>query len=378
MNGRNGSGRGGVFGFVAALVVAACIALGVYGVDQGTLTIPRQPGAGSSQAAPDLPSQPVQVVAPPAPPPDMNAVAAGVVPSIVDVVADIGPLGTEGAGTGIIVSGDGEVLTSHHVIKGADTIAVTDVVSGLIYDATVLGYDSEHDIALLKLADASGLPAARIGDSSKIAIGEPVVAIGNAGGTGGAPTTVIGTATALDASIVAQNEADFSRKYLDGMIEVAADVTAGQSGGSLVDDTGAVIGVIAASSGAHGPDPQGTKGFAVPIDTAMGVVNQIHSGRSTDSVHVGPTATLGVMVSDNGARPGAHVDLALPRSAAQSVGLTEGDTIDTFDGRTVDSTRTLRGAISMHKPGDTVQIAWTDGAGARRTAAVQLLDGPPN
>src|SRR6266545_8097699 len=121
-----------------------------------------------------------------------SAVAAKVSPGLVDVNTVLGYEGARAAGTGIVLTSDGEVLTNHHVIEGATSITVTDIGNGKTYTASVVGYDEQHDIAVLKLKDASGLQTAKTGNSDKVALGDQVVGIGNAGGVGGTPSYAAG------------------------------------------------------------------------------------------------------------------------------------------------------------------------------------------
>ncbi|WP_067463673.1 S1C family serine protease [Nocardia amamiensis] len=309
---------------------------------------------------------------------DPAFVTAAVQPALVNISASTTLAGPGAAGSGIVLTADGEVLTSHHVVKGADTVTVTDVGSGKAYDAVVLGYDSGADIALLDLP-AAALPTATIGSSAGLRLREEVLAIGNAGGTGGPPSAVHGPLTDLDSEIVAVNVADLSRKALSGMLEVAAEVTSGQSGGALVDRNAFVVGVIAAASGdpEHAQD-RSPNGYAVPIDAAMRVVHQIRSGTPTDTVHIGPTATLGVLISN--ALPtgtGARVDVAIYGMPAHAAGLSPGDVITSVDDRAVTSVQSLRAALNTRKPNDTVRLG-VIGAGGERTVAVVLTAGPPN
>ncbi|QIS06499.1 PDZ domain-containing protein [Nocardia brasiliensis] len=330
---------------------------------------------------PGLAPDAAEIAAPlePAPPPlDPAAVAALVDPALVDISASARPFGLGAAGSGIVLTADGQVLTSHHVVKGADTVTATDVGNGRTYDAVVLGYDAAADIALLELSGAADLTTARVGTSAQLRVRDEVLAIGNAGGVGGTPTALHGTLTDLNSTIVALNAADLSRKPLTGMLEIAAAVSSGQSGGALADHQGAVVGVIAAASGdparSGGRPPNG---YAVPIDTAMAVVRQIRSGIPTDTVHIGPTATLGVLTSD--AKPvGARIDLAIYGLPAHAAGLTRGEVITAVDGRAITSARALHAAINVRKPEDTIQLDVTDAGGNRRTVPVVLARGTPN
>ncbi|MEU2041528.1 S1C family serine protease [Nocardia niwae] len=362
---RRTPGGGRVFVSVVTLMLAVAAFLGYRGdlPDRG-----RDPAGTAASVA----------FAPPAPL-DPGIVTAAVRPALVNINASAERSGPGAAGSGIVLTADGEVLTSHHVVKGADTVTVTDVGNGKVYDAVVLGYDAEADIALLDLAAATGLPTANIGSSAGLRLREEVVAIGNAGGTGGTPTAVHGPLTDLDSAIVAINAADLSRKALSGMLEVAAPVTPGQSGGALADRNASVVGVIAAASGDGArPADHPANGYAVPIDAAMRVVQQIRSGTPTETVHIGPTATLGVLISN--ALPsgtGARVDVAIYGMPAYAAGLAAGDVITSIDDRTVSSAQALRAALNTRKPNDTVRLGIT-GAGGARTVPVALVAGPPN
>ena len=130
------------------------------------------------------------------------------------------------------------MLTNNHVIDGATHITATDIGNGKTYEATVVGYDPSHDIAVLQLQGASGLATAKLGDSSKLSVGDAVVGIGNAGGAGGTPSIAGGAITGLDRSITAGDELGGKTEQLTGLIETNADIQAGDSGGPLVDSQG--------------------------------------------------------------------------------------------------------------------------------------------
>jgi S1-C subfamily serine protease len=349
-----------VFVLVMALVGAAFLG---YRGDLPRWAVP----AGHSTSA---------LFGPPVPPMDPAAVASAVEPELVNINVSIRPSGMGAAGSGIVLSPDGEILTSHHVVKGAETITVGDLGNGGHYPATVLGYDSDADIALLSLSGAAALSVARIGSSAGVRVGDQALAIGNAGGTG-SPTATPGTVTALDASIVARDTADLSRKALIGMIEVAAPVVSGQSGGALVDRTGAVIGVVTAASGELSRQQGQASGYAVPIDRALSVVRQIRTGIPTDTVHVGPTATLGVLTSD--AKPtGARVDVAIYGLPAFTAGLNSGEVIVAVDDTPVTSAQTLKAALNVRRPDEVIRLDLVEPDGTHRTLAVTLAAGPPN
>ncbi|MFD4353897.1 S1C family serine protease [Nocardia sp. NPDC058518] len=319
-----------------------------------------------------------QAQAPVLVPLDPVLVAGQVESALVNIDVDAAGFGIGAAGSGIVLTSDGQILTSHHVIKGAEALSVTDIANGLVYDATVLGYDSGADIALLSLGGAAGLPTARLGTSADLRISQDVLAIGDAGGDGGRPTSVAGPITDLDATIVAMNSADLTRKALNGMVEIAAPVMGGQSGGALADASGAVVGVITAASGeAARAEGKPANGYAVPIDTAMRIVAQIRSGTPTETVHIGPTATLGVQVID--ARPaGAQVSWAFYGQPAREAGINIGDVITAVDGVSITTAKALSAAINVRKPADPVRLEVTSPDGATRIVEVALAQGTPN
>ena len=156
---------------------------------------------------------------------------------------------TQAAGTGVILTSDGQILTNNHVIDGATSIEVTVESTGKTYDATVVGTDSTNDIALLQLDDASGLDVSTTNDGT-LAVGDEATSIGNAEGTGDL-VAAAGSITALNEAITVGNEYTGASESLSGLIEVDADVVSGDSGGPLVDDNGDVIGIVTP----HHPDP---------------------------------------------------------------------------------------------------------------------------
>jgi S1-C subfamily serine protease len=357
-------------GRVLVTVCAAVLALGALFGYRGELPGLAQPGR-SAVATPVRPA--------PRLPLNASEVTRGISPVLVNITAAARPFGAAAAGSGIVLTREGQVLTSHHVVKGAKTVRVSRVSDGAVYTAEVLGYDAHADIALLSLAGARGLATARIGSSAGLRVRDEVLAIGNAGGSGTA-TAVTGEISDLDSTIMALNQQDLSRQALTGMLEIEAAVSAGQSGGAVTDSSGAVVGVIAAASGNRDPPPGAAEdppnGYAVPIDAAMRIVRQIRSGTPTDSVHIGPTATLGVLISD--ARPhGARIDMAIHGLPAQVAGLTAGEIITSLDGRAVTSARALRAAIDTRKPAETVRLGVRAPDGSERFVAVRLAAGTP-
>src|SRR6478609_11427610 len=180
-----------------------------------------------------------------------SQIAQRVDPALVDIVSTLGNQGASAAGTGIVLTSNGEVLTNNHVIRGATSIKVTDVGNGRTYTAKVVGYDASKDVAVIQLQNASGLTIANLGDSSSVQNGDAVTALGNAGGKGGTPSVATGAVTALNQGITASDEGSGANsEQLTGLIETNADIQPGDSGGALVNSYGQVIGMnTAASSG---------------------------------------------------------------------------------------------------------------------------------
>ncbi|MGI8803984.1 MAG: S1C family serine protease [Solirubrobacteraceae bacterium] len=320
--------------------------------------------------------------------PNIESIAAEADPAIVNIRSTFGFQGAVGEGTGIVLTSDGEILTNNHVIDGASSIRVTDVGNGRTYKGTVTGYDASKDIAVIKLANASGLQTAKLGDSKSATVGQSVLALGNAGGAGSTPIPAAGSITALDRSITAGNEIDGSSERLSGLIQVDANVQPGDSGGPLVDTSAAVIGVDTAASAGFSFHASAGEGYAVPIGDALAIVKQIDSGNGSATVHVGPTAFLGVTVSGPGRQDrygygggastaGAAVAGVADGTAAQQAGLAGGDVITSLGGQAVGSAAGLTRAIATHAPGDGVTVGWVDASGQSHTATVSLGTGPP-
>src|SRR6516165_3122558 len=160
-----------------------------------------------------------------------SEIAKTVDPALVDVVATEGDQGAVAAGTGIVLTSDGTVLTNNHVIRSATSIKVTDVGNGRTYTAKVVGYDASKDVAVIQLQNAHGLRTAALGDSSSVRTGDSVTALGNAGGKGGTPSVASGTVTALNQSITASDELSSASEQLTGLIETNAPIQPGDSGG---------------------------------------------------------------------------------------------------------------------------------------------------
>ncbi|TAM69537.1 MAG: PDZ domain-containing protein [Microbacteriaceae bacterium] len=295
----------------------------------------------------------------------------------------------EAAGTGMVLTSNGEILTNNHVVAGATSVSVTVAATGKSYTANVVGTDATDDVAVLQLTGASGLKTAKLDSSGSVRTGDAVTGVGNAGGTG-TLTAAAGNVTALDQTITTQAEGAAASETLNGLIQTNADIQAGDSGGPLYDSSGAIVGIdTAASSGTTQ-----TEGYAIPIEDALAIARQIESGNASSTVAIGYPAFLGVEVgsraasgglggfgSQNGSgsthsAAGAPIAGVITGGPAAGAGLVAGDTITAINGTTVSSASSLTQVLAGYKPGQTVTVTWTDASGASQSAIVTLATGP--
>jgi len=298
---------------------------------------------------------------------------------VVVIETALGYQQTAAAGTGVVLTSDGEVLTNNHVIRGATTIRVLDPRTGNRYGARVLGYSVSSDIAVLRLQRASGLTTALLGTSTGLRRGQTVIAVGNAGG---ARRLVVsrGSITAVGRTITA-GDGHGIEQQLRGLIETNAELRPGDSGGPLLDARGRVVGINSAASTGFAFLSGSNEGYAIPIDRALAIWRRIESGRGTTEIHVGPTAFLGVAVHaagyyEGGYVPGAVVDNVVPDGPADRAGLAPQDVIVTLDGARVSTPAGVARVLLRKKPGDALRLAWIR-AGRRSVATARLVSGPP-
>jgi len=313
-----------------------------------------------------------------------SALVTKVDPAVVDVYTTINSAGSQGeaAGTGMILTSSGEVLTNNHVIDGASTIRVQIAGMSGTRPADVVGYDVVDDVALIKVEGVSGLPTVSFANASNIQIGDSVVAIGNAGGRGGTPAATQGSVTALDQKVTAGDEGTGDSETLHGMIQMSAPIQPGDSGGPLVNADGKVVGMDTAA--AQSDDFFGQSGsstaFAIPINNAKQIVDQIQSGNATTSVHIGDRGVLGVDIGQSGLTSptaGAPVAQVEPGSPAESAGLARGDVITSVDGKSVSNASDLTKLMFPYHPNDRVGVVWVDQSGQQHQETLKLVAGPP-
>ena len=301
---------------------------------------------------------------------------SGVDAAVVDIDTALGG-GAAAAGTGIVLTASGMVLTNNHVIQGEEAISVRLTATGATYSAVLIGQDQAHDVAVVQLQGASGLSTAPIGNSSSVNVGDSVTALGNAQGRGGAPAVATGTVTALGQSITASDQTGQGFERLIGMIQTNAPIQPGNSGGPLVNSNGQVVGLdTAASGGRRGPEPGSIQAFAIPIDTALNFAHQLIAHPLAPPAG----ARLGVCVQDSTSPPGALlITGAAPcttavatGSPAAATGLAAGDVITSLGGSTVLSQASLKQILQGDHAGQSVVIIWLDPSGQQHQATVTL------
>ena len=262
------------------------------------------------------------------------------------------PVSQAAAGSGFVITSDGYILTNYHVIEDADSIQVA-FVDGTTYDATLVGGESENDIAVLKI-DATGLTPVIIGDSDNVKVGEQVVAIGNPLGELTYSMTS-GIVSAKDRSITMENG------NVMNMIQTDTAINNGNSGGPLFDMYGQVIGITSAKLSGSSSSQATIEGlgFAIPINDIKDMVTDImENGYVTGKPYMGITvSTVPESIAERyGMSQGALVESVDESSCAAKAGLQKGDIITAIDGKTVISSAELVEAKKDYKAGDTVTL----------------------
>jgi S1-C subfamily serine protease len=312
----------------------------------------------------------------------------------------------QAAGTGMVISSDGLVLTNNHVIEDSTRITATIVATGRTYRATVVGYDVTGDIALIKLQNASGLRTVPIGNSSTLKTGQPVIALGNAEGQ-----SMVIPATGT----------------ITGLNETNADIVSGDSGGPLANTSGQVIGMDTAGNSVRFQS-QSTAGFAIPINTALKVAQEIVAGQASPTISIGYPPFMGIYIAkgSNSSPQGqadqqaqgngyggfggggfgggngngssgcytSNANLTVPSSIAPvssgtlilgvicggpaaGAGITPGSVITAINGQAVGSPADLGSVVSKYAPGTTISVTWVNPSGQRTTSSIHLTSGPP-
>ncbi len=327
---------------------------------------------------------------------DTGAIAAKVDPAIVDIDSTLAG-GGEAAGTGMVVTSSGEVMTNNHVIEDSTSLTVQIPTTGQSYRATVLGDDPTDDVALIQLQGASHLKSIDVGSDSTVAVGTVIVCVGNALGRGGQPSAVPGTVTGVDQTITA-GDPGTTPETLHGLIQTDAPIQRGDSGGPLVETNGHVIGMDTAAADGATEDAGASEAYSIPLTTALPILAAIRAGAWTSTVEIGAhRPLLGVEIENASGQSssgspfgaggytgpvapvssGALVVTVENPSPAQGAGLTPGDVIVSVDGSSVTSASSLESTLLMHRPGSSVTVKWVAVSGANHSSSVRLTSGPP-
>ena len=318
-----------------------------------------------------------------------GAIAVMIDPAIVDIntfahvfgapASRIEPLG---AGTGMILTSTGQILTNNHVVEGATKIEVTIAGRSGTSTATVVGVDPTADVALLQLQGMSGLPTIIPAESASVSVGDRVLGIGNALGRGGTPSVVVGSISGLNRVITAGNPGG-SSEQLTGMLQTNAQIQPGDSGGALVDTSGHVVGMITAGGTADRSTSGPVTGFAIPTETALGIVARIRSGEACCPIMIGDRGHMGIAVRTLDPQTahklhvpnGALVIGVEPGSPAAAVGIVAPAVIRSIGGQSVTSANALGPILHAYVPGQHVAVSWVDASGTH-TKTVVLDSGP--
>ncbi len=262
-----------------------------------------------------------------------------------------------GAGTGIIISSDGEIVTNAHVVNGASSITVTLPNNGGTHTASVVGIDTTADLAVIKISGVSNLKPATFANSDTAEVGDSVLAVGNALGYGGAPTVTEGILSAKGRALTGTDD------NLSNLLQTDAAINPGNSGGPLVDTTGQVIGIDVAVASGTTTEPAQNIGFAIPSNTVVNALPALKAGKGagTQGGQGGQTTQsgtfLGVSVAD--ATGGALVQAVEPNSPAATAGIEPGDLITSINGKAVADGTALQQAIRAQKAGAMVTVGIT-------------------
>jgi S1-C subfamily serine protease len=353
-----------------------------------------------------------------------RAVLSAVRPGLVEISSNLAYQGSQAAATGMVINKNGLVLTNNHVITDTTQLTAKVVATGKQFPAKWLGYDAADDVAVIQLVGAHNLRTVPLGNSDSVRLGDHVIAIGNAYGAGRFPA-VAGTITGRNRTITASDSGAATKETLHGMLQTNAGIVQGDSGGPLANTAGRVIGMnTAAATGSFGSSAQNV-GFAIPINKALRIANQIIHGKSSPSIQIGSTGFLGVLVpagqasqvkspqeqrdrqlqQDRGSagfpvQPSAPVCLqnsasaGVPRNVApvaagaliigelcdtpaDKAGIIAGDVITSVGGNQISSPKQLTGIMLGFKPGMSVKVTWVDISGQTHKGSLNLIQAPP-
>ncbi|MHA7125389.1 S1C family serine protease [Janibacter indicus] len=352
-----------------AVLTAALASGGTWGVmaltDDGTTAVSSTGASTSGDSAASV----VPVSSASKTNPDWNAVTAAVTPSVVSITVAAGSSG--GEGSGVVLDKEGHVLTNHHVVSGAgDDATITVTLSdGKTYRASIAGEDASTDLAVLTLEDPpDDLQPITVGSSSGLEVGDPVMAVGNPLGLSGTVTT--GIVSALDRPVTTSSteseqqdpfgQQQQSSQVVTSAIQTSAAVNPGNSGGALVDAAGRLVGInssIASLGSSSGQSGSIGIGFAIPVDEAQWIAEQLIEDGQAEHAFLGVTPSDGTAELGSATRSGAQIRSVSDGSPAAEAGLQEGDLVVGVDDSTVTSAESLVGIIHSHRIGTKVSLA---------------------
>ncbi|MDQ1636211.1 MAG: putative serine protease PepD, partial [Frankiaceae bacterium] len=344
------------------LLLALVIAL-LGGLAGGLVGVGFERGRYQSTAAGDLPPGPLLSSGAPTPvdpnPSSVSSIAAKLLPSVVTI--GVSGSGESGTGSGVIIRPDGFILTNTHVVAAAasgGTVRVDFYKGQRDVAARIIGRDPKTDLAVIRV-DTKNLPAATLGQSKSLVVGAPVVALGAPLGL--SSTVTSGIVSALDRNVDVPTDGGDVGGVLIGAIQTDAAINPGNSGGPLVDSKGQVIGVnsaIATAPGGSGSAGNIGVGFAIPIDYARSVAEEIiRTGKATHP-YLGVTAGSIERGTGTGAQPGARVRTLVPGGPAERANLEVGDLITSVDGMPIEGVDDLIASTRLHKVGDVVNVTY--------------------
>jgi putative serine protease PepD len=350
-----------VGGLVGAIVAGGLTTAALWDRGEPSAVTATQVNAGSQRSANTVPGKAL----------DVRSLLEKVSPSVVSI--HTGTRDGDAAGSGIVISEDGLVLTNAHVVAGARTIEV-DFADGRTAEARLVGSVPENDVAIVKAEDLlEPVVPAELGSSSDLVVGDEVVAIGNALNLGEAPSVTTGIVSALGRSIRSP-----SGDTLADLIQTDAAINPGNSGGPLVNVSGQVVGVNTAILA----DAQNI-GFALSIDSIRSIIDDLRAGRPVQNVRpVLGVETLDVSLVDPQVRrnfgvtatSGAFVQKVQTGSGAELAGLQPGDVIVEVDGRRIRSAADVGQAVRAKEPGDRIEVV-IEREGRSRTVTATLGTG---
>jgi S1-C subfamily serine protease len=436
-------GRIGMLSYVAVALVAGALGAGsvvaLYHPASSSSSV-ASPPSGRAVVPQPLPTGAIPQPSDLAPGPTTSApgVVSKVEPGVVIINTALQYNNEQAAGTGMVITSNGLVLTNNHVIEDSTKITATVVSTGRTYQAQVVGYDVTGDIALIKLEGASGLHPIKPGNSALLKAGQTVIAMGNAEGQS-MIVPAAGTITALNQTITASNQGgSVSSETLHGMIETNADVVSGDSGGPLANTSGEVIGMDTAGNSVRFGG-QTAAGFAIPINTALAIAREIDADQASSTISIGYPPFMGIYIAQGSqSSPQAQADQqsqgngfggggfggggfggsgsgfggsgngngtsacytsdagGIPAPAtiapvssgtlilgdicggpAAAAGITAGSVVTAVNGQAIAGPDTLTSIVSKYPPGTTISVTWVSPSGQRTTSSLRLTSGPP-